>query len=165
MTGDPGELERRLRANRGKVHRPAFMASVERTVGLRVADGHFLDLEATDRLAAEISAALRATEPIRRWPATERSAVFGYVQRLSRQLDRNHSSCLAFFDHWLELGALRVPSSAVLAASEELWSEGSEPFCLATMDLLDVVYLDYTEPEQAPGEEYELFAWGAFAST
>jgi hypothetical protein len=52
----------------------------------------------------------------------------------------------------------------VLSSIEDFWEQSSEPVCLVTGDLRDGLFLDHEDPDHlAGGDEYELYAWGAFA--
>jgi hypothetical protein len=156
------ELSRRLRANRGRRLRPEFAARIERAFGYRPDDADFLDVRESDRLAAEVRARLR-TGRSRTWPESRRAAVFEHVRQLADLIGEDHSSYLACFGGWEDIGALRVRSRVVLEGFQEFWEEGREPVCLLNADLGDGLFLDYTDPEQLYGaDEYELYGWGAF---
>jgi len=164
VSGPKGnDLGRRLRANRGRLARPGFRASIERAIGTRVAESDFLDLETSNHLAEEITTRLRRGRRDRSWPESQEDAAVEHLLAIGNRIDVGHSSFLALFEGWDELGALRVNSSIALANFRALWQKGREPLCLITTDLRDGLYFDHTEPEQQHGEDaFELWAWGVF---
>ena len=158
------QLGRRLRANRGRLLRPGFRASIERAIGSRVAEGDFLDLATSDHLAKEVRTRLRHRRD-RSWPESQEDTAAEHLLGVGRNIDASHSSFLMFFESWDELGALRVNSSGVLAHFRSLWQKDREPLCLITTDLHDGLYFDHTDVEQLDDEDsFELWAWGVFAT-
>jgi hypothetical protein len=160
------ELNRRLRANRGRLLRPDLSDRFERSFRYRPASDDFLDVRQTDGLLRGLRERReRPSVPtVATWPDAQRDQCIEHLQQLGRTIGDEHVSYL-YLQEWEYLGALRVQTAALLLSIGAFWEEG-EQLSLLTEDLADVLLLDHNEWDlSCPDDEYEVRAWGAFVTS
>jgi hypothetical protein len=156
---DSGDLERKLRENRGRAAWPEFARALADVLPELGSDPPRIPIEATDAMRADFFNRVASDVYLdrRTWDASERDEVEALLQLSAAQHEAREYVLFHYLDRLT--GAVLVEGAHVLDRAGPVWELVREDLCLVSHDLQHGLCLELNH--HGRGEEIELTSWGA----